>query len=472
MSFDTSQITNLALVDLVDLIASKKISPVEITKAYLHRIEETDHKIGAFITITGEQALEKAQISEDEILKDGIKSPLHGIPFATKDIFWTKGVRTTSGSLIDSDFIPDRDSFAVELLQNAGAHSIGKAHTVEYAFDPTGRNEHYPTPHNPWRHGHYTGGSSSGSGAAVAAGMAPLALGSDTGGSVRVPSSFCGITGLKPTFGLISRSGVTPLSWTLDTVGPMAHDAIDLAVAMNALVKHDPDDPASVKFTSNFDYSKGINTEIKGIKIGVPDTFIDQLVDNEVKDAFNKALSVYEQLGAEIEKVEIPELSWGEMGSVIISTEAATIHRDRINTSASKFDQRVRLRIETGFFVPAATYIKAQQVRSLLGKRLANFYKQYDLIAMPTTVTTAPVHDETLMSVNGKEVNTRETVIRHTSIFNQNGLPALSAPCGFSALGLPIGMMLVGRAFEDATVLRAAHAFQQATDWHKQRPSL
>jgi len=471
MQSNLAKIPDLSLAPLAELISSKKISPVEVTQAYLDRISEVEDQIGAFITLTGEQALKKAKISESEIVKEGARSPLHGIPFATKDIFWTKGVRTTSGSLIDANFIPEKDSFAVDLLQKAGAHSIGKAHTVEYAFDPTGRNEHYSTPHNPWRRGHYTGGSSSGSGAAVAAGMAPLALGSDTGGSVRVPSSFCGITGIKPTFGLISRSGVTPLSWTLDTVGPMAHDAIDLALAMNTLVGYDPSDPASVKTDPKIDYTSRIDAGIKGMIIAVPESFIDQLVDREVKEAFDSALYEFEQLGANVEKVEIPELSWGEMGSIIISTEAATIHRDRIKTSASKFDQRVRLRIETGFFVPASTYIKAQQVRALLGKRLASLYTRYDFIAMPTTVTTAPVLNEPLMSIEGKEVNTRETVIRHTRIFNQNGLPAISIPCGFSSLGLPIGLMLVGKAFNDASVIRAAHSFQLQTDWHKERPS-
>ena len=471
MTLAAGEITALSVAALAERIAKRDVSPVEATQAYLKRIEETDGTIGAFITLTGEQALERARAAEREIMADGVKGPLHGIPFATKDIFWTKGVRTTSGSLIDADFVPPRDARAVELLQDAGAHSIGKAHTVEYAFDPTGRNEHYGTPHNPWRHGHYTGGSSSGSGAAVAAGMVPLALGSDTGGSVRVPSSFCGITGLKPTFGLISRAGVTPLSWTLDTVGPMAHDAMDVALAMNALAGHDGADASSVR-RAPVDYTRGIEGGIKGLRVGVPEDHIAELVDPEVKAAFDQAIATLAELGASVEQVSIPELAWGEVGSIITSAEAATLHQERLRTSAEKFDQRVRVRTESGYFIPAPSYIHAQQVRALLGKRLAKVYQRFDLLALPTVVTPAPVHDALTVMVAGQEVNTRETLIRLTRIFNQNGLPAISAPCGFSSLGLPIGLMLVGRAFDDALVLRATHAYQQATGWHTRRPEM
>ena len=471
MTLAANEITTLTVAALAERIAKRDVSPVEATQAYLERIEQTEGSIGAFITLTGEQALERAKAAEAEIADGGYKGPLHGIPFATKDIFWTKGLRTTSGSLVDGDFVPPRDARAVELLQDAGAHSIGKAHTVEFAFDPTGRNEHYATPHNPWRQGHYTGGSSSGSGAAVAAGMVPLALGSDTGGSVRVPSSFCGITGLKPTYGLISRAGVTPLSWTLDTVGPMAHDAMDVALAMNALVGYDPADASSVR-RSPVDYTSGIEGGAKGLRIGVPEGYIAELVDPEVKAAFDEAVAALAKLGATVEQVTIPELAWGEVGSVITTAEAATLHQERMRTSAEKFDQRVRLRIESGYFIPAPSYLHAQQVRALLGKRLAKVYERFDLLALPTTVTAAPVHEVPTMVVAGQEVNTRETVIRHTRIFNQNGLPAISAPCGFSSLGLPIGLMLVGRAFDDALVLRATHAYQQATDWHTRRPEL
>jgi len=464
-----NEIANLTLAALAERIAKRELSPVEVTQAYLDRIAQADPAIGAFITLTGDDALERAKRAEREIATDGPKGPLHGIPFATKDIFYTKGVRTTSGSRLEADFVPTRDARAVEVLQDAGAHSIGKAHTVEYAFDPTGRNEHYPTPHNPWRHGHYTGGSSSGSGAAVAAGMVPLALGSDTGGSIRIPSSFCGITGLKPTFGLVSRAGVTPLSWTLDTAGPMAHDALDVALAMNVLVGHDPADAGSVRRAPT-DYTRGIEGGVVGLRIGVPEDYITQLVDPEVKAAFDVAVAKLAELGASVEQVSIPELAWGEFFSIVITAEAAALHRDQLRDRPEEFDQRVRLRLEAGSFIPAPTYLKAQQVRALFGKRLAKVYERFDLLAMPTTVMAAPQHDVPTVTVAGHEVNTRDTAIRHTRIFNQNGLPAISAPCGFSSLGLPIGLMLVGKAFADPLVLRATHAYQQATDWHTRRP--
>lgn len=466
-----ADITALTVAQLGDRISAREVSPVEVAEAYLARIEALDGCLGAFATITGEQALAEAKTAEAEILRGVYRGPLHGVPYGTKDIYWTKGVVTTNGSKVDAEWIPDRDARVVELLRGAGSFSLGKLHTVEYAFDPTGRNDSLGTPHNPWRHGRFTGGSSSGSGAAVAAGMAPWALGSDTGGSIRVPSALCGLTGMKPTFGVVSRTGVTPLSWTFDTVGPMCHDAVDAALVMNALAGHDPEDPRSGPRPAE-NYVRDLHLGARGLRVRVPWDYIDAAIDPEVRAAFAGALDALTDAGAEVEPITLPELEWGNLGSLIITAEAAALHEARLRDNAPLYEPGVRLRLESGKFLSSSDYLKAQQIRVKLGRKLTEVFQHCDLLALPTTTTPAPRHGETVVPVGDTELTAREAMIRITRVFNQNGLPAVSAPCGFSSLGLPIGLMLVGRAFADATVLRAAAAYQRLTDWHTRRPLL
>ncbi len=466
-----ADITDLTVAQLGDRISAREVSPVEATEAYLARIEALDGRLGAFATVTGEQALAEAKAAEAEILRGVYRGPLHGVPYGTKDIYWTKGVVTTNGSKVDAEWIPDRDARVVELLRGAGSFSLGKLHTVEYAFDPTGRNDSLGTPHNPWRHGRFTGGSSSGSGAAVAAGMAPWALGSDTGGSIRVPSALCGLTGLKPTFGVVSRTGVTPLSWTFDTVGPMCHDAVDAALVMNALVGHDPEDPRSIPRPAE-NYVRDLHLGARGLRVRVPWDYIDSAIDAEVRAAFADGLDALTAAGAEVEPITLPELEWGNLGSLIITAEAAALHEARLRDNAHLYEPGVRLRLESGKFLSSSDYLKAQQIRVKLGRKLTEVFQHCDLLALPTTTVPAPRHGETVVPVGDTELTSREAMIRITRVFNQNGLPAVSAPCGFSSLGLPIGLMLVGRAFADATVLRAAAAYQRLTDWHTRRPPL
>ena len=466
-----ADITDLTVAQLADRISARELSPVEATEAYLARIEALDGELGAFATITGEQALAEAKSAEAEIMGGAYRGPLHGVPYGTKDIYWTKGVVTANGSKVDKGWIPDRDARVVELLREAGSFSLGKTHTVEYAFDPTGRNDSLGTPHNPWRHGHFTGGSSSGSGAAVAAGMAPWALGSDTGGSIRVPSALCGLTGLKPTYGVVSRTGVTPLSWTFDTVGPMCRDAVDAALVMIALAGHDPEDPRSIPRAAE-NYVRDLHLGARGLRVRVPWDYVDAAIDPEVRAAFTDALDALTDAGAEVAPIAVPELEWGNLGSLIITAEAAALHEARLRDHAALFEPGVRLRLESGKFLSSSDYLKAQQIRVKLGRKLTEVFEHCDLLALPTTTTPAPRHGETVVRAGATELTAREAMIRITRVFNQNGLPALSAPCGFSSLGLPIGLMLVGRAFADATVLRAAAAYQRVTDWHTRRPPL
>ena len=464
-------ITDLTVAQLADRISARELSPVEATEAYLARIEALDGQLGAFATLTGEQALAEAKVAEAEIMGGAYRGPLHGVPYGTKDIYWTKGVVTTNGSKVDASWVPDRDARVVELLREAGSFSLGKLHTVEYAFDPTGRNDSLGTPHNPWRRGHFTGGSSSGSGAAVAAGMAPWALGSDTGGSIRVPSALCGLTGLKPTYGVVSRTGVTPLSWTFDTVGPMCRDAVDAALVMNALAGYDPEDPRAIPRPAE-NYVRDLHLGARGLRVHVPWDYIDAAIDAEVRAAFAQALDALADAGMEVAPIAVPELEWGNLGSLIITAEAAALHEARLRDHAPLYEQGVRLRLESGKFLSSSDYLKAQQIRVKLGRKLTEVFEHCDLLALPTTTMPAPRHGETVVPVGGAELTTREAMIRITRVFNQNGLPAISAPCGFSSLGLPIGLMLVGRAFADATVLRAAAAYQRVTDWHTRRPPL
>ncbi|MBM3939495.1 MAG: amidase [SAR202 cluster bacterium] len=472
MTTRTDDLTQLTVAQLGRRIQRKSVSPVEVARAFVQRIEQLEPRVGAFITQTTEQALDAAREAESQIARGAYKGPLHGIPFATKDLYWTAGVRTTSGSLLDADFVPDTDATAVRKLQEAGAYSIGKVKTTEFAFDPTGRNAHYGIPENPWKPGRLPGGSSAGSAAAVAAGFAPLALGSDTGGSIRLPSAFCGLTGLKPTFGLVSRHGVNLLSWSLDHAGPMARTAQDVAIAMNALAGHDSLDPYSAN-QPRHDYMREIDGGIRGVRIGVPRAWIGEMVRPEVEAAFDKSIDELRRLGAFISEVHIPELATANaIAGTIITAEAVALYGRRLRSDFDKFDRAVGIRMLSGFFMPAPSYPHAMRARVVLGRALKCVYQQVDLLATPASWTPAPPIDQLMVTWDGREMAIRDTFNRMLRVFNVVGLPAATMPNGFSAEGLPLSLQLVGRPFEDALVLRAAHAYQGATDWHTRRPPL
>jgi aspartyl-tRNA(Asn)/glutamyl-tRNA(Gln) amidotransferase subunit A len=396
---------------------------------------------------------------------------MHGVPIGLKDLFWTKGMRTTSGSVITGDFVPDDDASVVTRLYEAGAFPLGKTNMVEYAYGGMEHNDAYGAPRNPWGLDHVTGGSSSGSGAAVAAGMVPIALGSDTAGSVRAPASLCGLSGHKPTYGLVSRYGVTPLSWSLDNVGPMAHSAEDVAIAMNVLAGHDPRDPASARHPKE-DYTAALRPDLASLRVGlVTDDFIWSIVHPEVKAAFESAVGELESLGATVEGVMIgglEQLSAAQFS--ITSSEASTYHYAMIRRAPELYHPVVRRRIEAGLFQPANVYVQALRVRGRFAERYASLFETFDLLALPTTPTPAPSSEPEERLPSG-EVPSRE-VVRLTRPFNPNGLPAISVPCGFSVEGLPIGLQLVGKPFADALVIGVAHAYQQTTDWHERRPAL
>jgi aspartyl-tRNA(Asn)/glutamyl-tRNA(Gln) amidotransferase subunit A len=464
-----SDLTGLTVAELADRIRTKQVSPVEVAQAFIARAEKLEPKIGAFVTRTPELALEAAEIAEAEIAAGNYKGPMHGIPVGVKDIYATAGTRTTSGSKVYADHVPDRDSTAVALLKQAGAYSIGKTGTVEFAFDPTGRNAHYGMPHNPWKLDRMPGGSSAGSGAGTAAGFFPVSLGTDTGGSIRIPSALCGLTGIKPTFGLTSRYGVTPLSWSMDTVGPMARSAEDAAIALNVLAGYDAADPASVR-APQVDYTADLNGGVRELRIGVPKEYIGDILDPEQDTAFRKALSDLEELGASVAEISIPELAWvPALAIAITGVEASTIYGELARTRRDELDPSVLRRVETAFFISGERYARALRARVLFTRRMNAAFTSVDLIATPTVATPAPSQGTERMTIGGVQTNVREALLRDTRIFNMSRMPAVAFPTGFSADGLPLSMQLAAPAFQDALALRAAHAYQQATTWHQAR---
>jgi aspartyl-tRNA(Asn)/glutamyl-tRNA(Gln) amidotransferase subunit A len=466
-----ASLTQGTLAGLAALIQGKQVSPVEVVEAHIARIEALEPRLNAFITRTFDAARAAAKQAEADIARGSYRGPLHGIPIAFKDLYWTKGVRTTSGSTVTGDFVPDEDATVVRLLTEAGAVSLGKTNMVEYAYGGTEHNEAYGPPCNPWDTGRITGGSSSGSAAAVASGEAAMALGSDTAGSIRGPASLCGLVGHKPTYGLVSRHGASPLCWSQDHVGPLTRTVEDAALTLNVIAGHDPLDPASAH-APGVDYAAALAGGVKGMRIGVPSNHVWASTHPEVRAAFEAALAVLEGEGASVEWVEVPGLDEISAAQVTITlAEATAYHRERIRTSPQMFHPGVRRRIETGLFLPAHAYVQAQRVRSWMEGNWAQAFSRFDLLATPTTPLAAPPFGASAVDSANGPVTTRE-IVRLTRLFNPNGLPACSVPCGFSSEGMPFGLQLAGRRFDDALVLRAAHAYEQAAGWHTRRPAL
>ncbi|MCH7745448.1 MAG: Asp-tRNA(Asn)/Glu-tRNA(Gln) amidotransferase subunit GatA [Chloroflexi bacterium] len=469
---ENSEICYLTIAEASELIADKKLSPVEIVDAHLKRIEQTDGKLNAFITLLSEEAQAAAKQAEQEILAGNYRGPLHGIPVGLKDLYYTKGVRTGIGSKILRDFVPDYDAAVTERFRDAGAILMGKLQMHEFALGASSENPHDGAAHNPWDTERITGGSSGGSGAAVASGQCMGALGSDTGGSVRIPSALCGIVGLKPNFGRVSRHGVYPLSWSLDTVGPMTRTVRDAALMLNAIAGYDPRDPSSANRPTE-DFTATLGQDITGIRVGVPQEYFYDIIDTEVKDAISEAARVFEGLGASVDEVSIPALDHSlAISSTILFVEAAEIHLDHLRDSADDIGPDVRSRFEIGALTPAIDYIKAQRARSAFNRQIAKTMESFDILLAPTMPFGAPKIGEGTVQVGGKTEVVRSLLARLTRPFNITGTPTASIPCGFTSSGMPIGMQIAGRAFDEATVLRVADAYEQATEWHKMRPGL
>ena len=450
-----------------------ELSPVELTQAYLDRIAALNGELGAYITVMGEHALAQARQAESEMSSGENRGALHGIPVAIKDIIYTDGVLTSGGSKALADFIPDEDSTIVRRLDAAGAVLLGKLNLSEFAIGGT-IDHPFGTPRNPWNTEHTAGGSSSGSGVAAAGGLCAGALGSDTGGSVRGPAGFCGIVGLRPTYGRVTRHGVIPMCWSMDTVGPMTRTVADCALMLNAIAGRDALDPTSGSAPVP-DYTATLHEGVRGLRIGLPTEMFDfEGLDADVRESVMRAVSVLEERGASAEEMSLPTSA--NSGAVFIATadvDAAAYHSDRLRTGGDDYDWSTRARLESAALTPAWAYLRAQRARTLIRRELTDALDAYDIIVLPTGPVAAP----TIEASTGKPGGYYQGKLdlgrrRYTSPAALAGLPALSIPCGFSDAGLPIGMQLIGKAFAEPTLFRAAQAYESATEWHTRHPTV
>jgi aspartyl-tRNA(Asn)/glutamyl-tRNA(Gln) amidotransferase subunit A len=454
----------LTLHEALDLLGNKGITPLDLAEACYRQIERLNPKLNAFITVIDpEDAINNIQPLGNNT---PLSNALRGIPIAVKDLFDTAGIRTTAGSKFFKDNIPEQDAFVIEKLKQAGALIIGKTNTHEIALGVTGNNPHYGTARNPWDTTRIPGGSSSGSAIAVATGMALGALGTDTGGSIRIPASLCGVVGFKPTYGRVSLRGVFPLSWNLDHVGPLTKCVKDAALILQVISTYDPIDPASIKMLTG-DYLGHLADKMEGRKIALGVGEFIETSEPEALDAVRKTAKVFESLGCTVQEVDV---SWMREAALANTTmtraDGAAVHRERLKEHPDWFGEDIRRRLEDGAKTTSTEYVLARRAQAEVRKRCEQFFESYDFLITPTAAIAAP-------TIEGHDaVEQAGQLTRFTAPFNLAGLPALSLPCGFTKGGLPIGLQIVSRPWADAKVLNAGYAFEQATEWHKRRPHL
>ncbi len=462
----------LTLAEQARLIRDGEVSPVQVVESALAQIDRIDGRLNAFVTMMREEALAAAREAEQEIVRGNYRGPLHGIPIALKDLFHTKGVRTTAGSKILADFVPAEDATVVSRLKEAGAVMIGKTGMNEFAYGATGTNSHYGDVRNPWDLDRITGGSSSGSAAAVASRMVPAALGSDTGGSIRIPSALCGVAGIKPTYGRVSRHGVVPCAWSFDHVGPIARTAEDCALVLAVLAGPDPKDPTSSPEPVP-DYAADLSRGVSGLRVAVLQEYATDPMEPEVAAGFERALEVLRQLGAAVEEVSVPLVDYtaGAM-SAISAGEISSYHDRWLRTRPEDYGAELRTRIEANLLVAASDYVNGQRVRARMIEEFHGVFRRYDALVCPTEPITAPrLGQETV--VFGDLVEPMfPTLVRHTRLFNFAALPAVSVPCGFASNGLPIALEIAAAPFAETVALRLAHAYERATGWHVRVPEV
>lgn len=461
-----SELHDLTLAEASALIGARKLSPVEYTQALIARTDALEPQLNAYITRTSEAAMEAAAAAQAEIARGNRRGPLHGIPFAVKDIYDTAGVLTSGHSRTCIDRVPDKDSTAVARLRAAGAVLMGKLATHEFAHGGPSFDLPWPPARNPWNTAHFTGGSSSGSGAAIAAGLVPATLGSDTGGSIRGPAGLCGIAGLKPTYGLVSRAGVLPNSYSYDHCGPMARTSEDCALILDAVAGHDPADPASaVRPPGSF--TAGLKLGVKGMRIGVVRHFWenDQAVHAELPAALETAIALFRELGASVEDVALRPLhSYSDVKIVTAESELFSLHLPELIARPEQFGQDFRARSLAACLFTAEDYVRASRERRAMLAEMRPLYRRYDLFLTANT-SAAPRLDRH----DSLSFWTRPNL---TSPFNCTGGPALALLCGFTRDGLPLSLQIAGRPFDDARVLRAGDAFERAIGLCKRRPRL
>ena len=472
---DKPRLTQLDLSEVSQLVRSNKISPVQLTQECLSRIEWLNGKLNAFITLTAESALAEAHAAESEIQRGHWKGPLHGIPIALKDIVDIAGVRTTAASELFKDRVPAEDAEVVRRLKGAGCIFLGKLNLHEFAYGGSSAVSYFGPVRNPWDTNYSAGGSSGGSAAAVATGLCYAALGTDTGGSIRQPASYCGVVGLKPTYGRVSASGVIPLSWSLDHVGPIARTTRDAALVLQAIAGYDRQDPASTDAPVP-DYAATISVSTRSLRLGIPRAYFWEELDPEIEAAMESALAVLRRMTASQQQMaplatDGSYSSWTSPYGAIFTAEAYAYHKEYIEKSPQLYQPATINRLRFGSEVTAAKYIQSRREMDRLRHSVVRAFENVDVLITPTVrIPPFAIAD---LEGNLDNIRTKELAMLHnTRPLNLTGLPTISIPCGFTSSGLPVGMQITGRPGDEATVLRLAHAYEQATDWHKRKPSL
>ena len=467
-------LTSSSLTDLAHAIRARKVGPVELTRAYLDRIARLDPTLHAFITVDAEGALTAAAGLEREAAAGAWRGPLHGVPLAHKDLCLIPGLPTSCGTRTTDYFVGAPPCTAVARLRAAGSLTLGKLNMTELALGPFGDNAHHGDVQNPWRIGHVSGGSSSGSGAAVAAGLAAGALGTDTGGSIRLPAAACGVVGLKPTYGRVSRAGVMPLSWSYDHVGPLARTVRDAALMLAAIAGPDPLD-ATASRRPVPDYVAALDGGVAGLRVGVAGDFYADGLDDTVTRALAEAVAALGGLGARVEPLAVPDPGpiVTACSNVMVRAESAAIHSRILKERPGDLQPAVRERMAPGLTVTAYEYLQGQRLRAQLTREfIATVFSRVDVLVTPTIPEPAPALAQVKAGATADVIGRMGRFSRLTRPFNALGLPALSVPCGAAPDGRPLAMQLVGRPFDEATLLRLGHAYERATTWHRRRPTL
>ena len=458
--------------ELASMIKTKKVSPVEVTQAYLDRIALLNPKLNAFITVTKDQALAQARQAEKDINGGKYLGPLHGLPYAPKDILATKGILTTNGSKVTADWVPNYESTITERLSKSGAILLGKLNLLEFAMG-SGVLSGFGPARNPWNPDYSPSGSSSGSGTALAAYMAPLSIGTDTGGSIRGPASFCGIVGLKQTYGRVSRYGVTTLAWTLDHAGPMTKTVADAATLLQVIAGYDPKDPTTSREPVS-DYSKALTGSVKGMRIGIPKTYFFENQNPDSDKATTAAIQKLVEMGATTVDVDVPHAKYaGSAGWTIAMAEAACFHEKRLREKPHLFDPVVRERLEAAKFYSATDYIKSLRVRSILQQEMVKVFEKCDVMAVSGGSPAVKLEPPETAKSDVKP-GSRAPAFRggNTFIGNMTGYPEIVIPCGFTGSEpvLPLTIGFYAKPFDESNLFRVAHAYEAVTDWHKRRP--
>ena len=450
-------------------LRARKVSSVELTTAALERIRSLNPKLNAIQTLMEESALESARQADEELARKIDIGPLHGIPIAVKDVFETKGVRTTCGSKLFADFVPDRDAAVVEKLDSAGAVLIGKTGMHELAYGITSNNPHFGTIRNPWNTDCIPGGSSGGSASAVGAEMVFMAMGSDTGGSIRIPAAYCGAVGLKPTSGRVSRYGVMPLDFSLDHMGPLARSVRDAALTLDVLAGYDPrDETSSQRPVDSYTPPQGV--VIPGLRIGWPENFYLERVDPAVIDGLKKMAAAAERAGAQITPVRVPDIAAiNAVGRVILLVEASALMEPFLDRRDS-FGADVLALLDQGRLIAATDYVNAQRLRRVMQREFRAVWENVDCLITPTAPMGAPKIGQATIKIDGSDEDVRLASTRLVRGINVLGLPAISMPCGLDAAGMPLSAQIIGKPFDEATILRVAAAIEDATDFHNLRP--